>query len=213
MTRNIQDETEDGLTRRGMLRQTAFVAGAATVGVGALSAPVAASSCPRTPGYWMNHDWPSTGLENVNERMLGITGTEDYFASVSDGQAFLRSPARGDKGHIMATHIVAFILNNQLACEEDVIKEVTNLTDHADYPGDESVLDIKALAQNWLRESSFPNAQRTWYVGTAIVEDGEVLKDLLDEYNNGTLIECTCDGPATTERTDKSGPPAHAASR
>lgn len=205
MTGEPQNGSDQGLTRRTVLRRGSIAAAVGVVGVGTFATPVAAHACPRTPGYWMNHRWPGesddhVGLTNVNEHVSGVD-----FADEDEGRAFLARAARGDKGYIMAFHLVAFILNNQLACLTDVTTPVT------DVDGDdeaETMLEIKGYAQEWLEESGWTSdgpALDSWTVPSATVSDGEVLKDLLDAYNNGTLFECSCEDEMDFENVNKGG--------
>lgn len=165
------------LSRRSVLKRGTAIAVGVGVGIPGLSGSAAATACPRTPGYWTNHDWPSTGLEKVNEK-LAVS-----FETVADGQTFLAAPPRGDKGQIMATHLIATVLNFQnLGSAVDVDETVTDVTGDGD---PESFREIKRLAEDWLDASAFPDPQRRWVVTSAPVRDGEVLKDELDAFNNG----------------------------
>ena len=155
----------------------------------------------------MNHRWPgegddSVGLNNVNSHVPGVN-----FASEDEGREFLRQPARGDKGYSMAFHLVAFILNNQLACLADVRdRDVTDVDGDSD---PENMLEIKAYAQEWLAESGWTMdgpALDSWIVPSATVSDGEVLKDLLDQYNNRTLFDgCSCEDEIDQENVTGGG--------
>lgn len=189
MTREKLHELD--LSRRSVLRKSAAATVAVGVGVPAFSGTALASACPRTPGYWMNHDWPSSGLMNVNENFSSF-GEGDFFDRVEEGQEFLRKPPRGDKGRIMAFHLIATILNFQLTGDcYDVDTGVVDVTGDGEK---ETFSEIKGFAQKWLRLSSFPDSQRRWTVNStnAPVKDGEVLKDLLDQFNNDNLLECDC---------------------
>lgn len=141
-----------GIARREVLRRGAAASVATAVGVPVVSGSALAHECPRTPGYWKNHDWPDTGLENVNQRLPGVT-----FESVSEGQEYLSRPTEGDTGVVMAHHLIAAVLNFQ-------------------------------------NQGSFPDEQPTWTVASAPVQDGEVLKDALDDFNNTRLgLDCDCE--------------------
>lgn len=182
----------DDVTRRTVLSKGAATTVALGVGTAAFAGTGTATSCPRTPGYWMNHDWPST-WRNVNERIDEID-----FGSVAEGQAFLGEPKRGDKGQIMAVHLVATILNFQnqspgSPCLTTGVRDVDG-DGHLESVGDGG---IKPLAQEWLNTSDWTpeNPLRTWTVPGATVPDGEVLKDGLDDFNNNRfdLEGCGCE--------------------
>lgn len=182
-------ESSDQPSRRAVLRRGTLAAVATTAGVGAFSGTAAASDCPRTPGYWMNHEWPST-WRNVNDRIFGVS-----FGSPSEGRAFLAEPARGDKAKIIADQLIASILNFQVVGgpEGDCYDVYEGVAD-VDGDGDlESVFEIKGYAQNWINQSAFQDPVRSWTVSTARVPDGEILKNYLDTYNNNDLLECVCD--------------------
>ncbi len=162
------------------MKKSALTAVALGVGIPAVSGTAAATSCPRTPGYWMNHDWPEGGLTKVNDKL----GTS--FQSVEEGQEFLKMPTRGDKGIIMATHLIATILNfqgrdgSEPTCVDAYFPKY-----------DTTVRKAKQNAESWLDDSSFPNAQRSWTVSGV---DGEELKNILDAFNNNDLrLDCGCD--------------------
>lgn len=209
MTDHDTEESKEGITRRSILQRGTIATGVALVGVGAISGTVAASQCPRTPGYWMNHDWPgegftpgpdgNTGLDQVNERIPRIT-----FQTEAAGQEYLKQPAKGDKGYIMSFHLIATILNFQLAGSAkktcfDAGVEVKDVTGDGE---PETMRQIKQLAEDWLDASNFPSEQSTWYVPSATVPDGEILKDLLDRFNNDRLLVCNC----TDEEKDETKP-------
>lgn len=197
-------------TRRRLLTATATAATTAGM-LGAATGSAAASACPRTPGYWANHDWPSSGRRQVNAKLPGVE-----FETVAAGQAFLLAPPRGDKGHILAKHLTATILNFQgvPACDTDADFCPCIDTPVRDVDGDgdpESVREAKRLAEDWLAASAFPDPQRRWRAGGL---DGEALKDLLDDFNNNRLVlpGCPCvreaNGTVGSETTEsESGPP------
>lgn len=179
----------EGIARREVLRRSAAASVATAVGVSAFSGGALAHECPRTPGYWKNHDWPGTGLENVNEALPGVT-----FGSVAEGQAYLSRSTDGDKGVIMAHHLIATVLNfqNQGSFPDPCVDtEVVDVTGDGD---PETIREVKRLAQDWLEASAFPGEQPTWTVAGATVEDGEVVKDALDDFNNTRLgLDCDCE--------------------
>jgi hypothetical protein len=199
-------------TRRRLLAATATAATTAGM-LGAATGSAAASACPRTPGYWANHDWPSSGRRQVNAKLPGVE-----FGSVTEGQAFLLAPPRGDKGHILAKHLTATILNFQgvPACDTDADFCPCIDTPVRDVDGDgepDSVRETKRLAEDWLAAAAFPDPQRQWRAGGL---DGEALKDLLDDFNNNRLVlpGCPCgpDGDRASssgdDAEDDGGPPA-----
>lgn len=209
MTEDSERSTS-GLNRRTVLRRGTAAAATGVVGVGVFSTTVAAHSCPRTPGYWMNHEWPSSGERQVNAKLPGPDRTE------AEWRAYMREPKRGDKGRIMAFHLIATILNFQLTgrCYDvdtpvaDVVGTSKDDTISVDgWSGAETFREIKRLAEDWLAASNFPNSQRSWTVPGALVEDGEVLKDLLDAFNNNNLLECTCTENEEFDNVRGGGPP------
>jgi hypothetical protein len=130
----------------------------------------------------MNHDWPEGGLANVN----GKLGTN--FQTIEEGQAFLKMPPRGDKGVIMATHLIATILNFQGRGRSEPTCVDSYLSAY-----DTTVREAKRNAESWLGESSFPASQRRWRVDGV---DGEELKNVLDAFNNNALgLDCGCGTP------------------
>jgi hypothetical protein len=161
------------------------VAGAGAVGVVAGAGTAAAHQCPRTPGYWANHDWPDTIDDPFT--FFGVT------MSVAEWQGFLVDPTYGDKGTILAQHLLATVLNFQHRPRSDpecVDRELGDLWGH-------DVRWVKKRAETWLANSNWPDAQSSWTVtvdGTSL--DGEPLKDALDDWNNGRLdgLACDCDG-------------------
>lgn len=178
-----------GIARREVLRRSAAASVATAVGVSAFSGGALAHECPRTPGYWKTHDWPDTGLENVNEVLPGVT-----FETVSEGQEYLFRPTEGDKGVTMAHHLIATVLNfqNQGSFPDPCVDtEVVDVTGDGD---PETIREVKRLAVDWSFASSFPDEQPTWTVASATVRDGEVLKDALDDFNNTRLgLDCDCE--------------------
>lgn len=184
-----------GMSRRSLLKKSAATTVMLGVGIPAFSGSAAATYCARTPGYWMNHDWvpgepaDPTALEQVNKKVPGV-----YFDSIEAGQEFLKSPAKGDKGHIMATHLVAFVINNQGAYSECVTTPVVDVGF-----GEEPINRVVYYAREWLKATgwTYQNGSgpvESWYVEGAKVPNGEMLKDIIDAFNNNTIyIEgCPC---------------------
>lgn len=177
------------------MRKSTTAIATVCLGVPVFSGTALASACPQSSGYWMNHDWPgdgddpgteeNTGLEQVNQRVPGVS-----FATEEEGRRFLRQGKRGDKGQILAFHLITTVLNFQLTGDcYDVDTSIADVTGNGTM---ETFRDVKRLATDWLKESNFPDFQKTWTVPTATVQDGEVLKDLLDQFNNNNLLECDC---------------------
>jgi hypothetical protein len=203
----------DNVTRRTVLSRGLTTTVALGVGTAAFAGPAAATECPRTPGYWMNHRWPDEGATeceglvrgetagsgcrwwNVNER-LDEFSIDLFFSSPDMGRKFLAEPKRGDKGQILAFHLVATTLNFQRLDSDGCVYTPVRDVDGDDQK--ESVGEIKALALNWLKKSGWSenNPVRKWDVTGATVSDGEVLKDALDDFNNNRLgLDCEgCDG-------------------
>lgn len=206
-------DDDSTFTRRSVLQRAAVSSAALGVGVPALTGVAAATKCPRTPGYWQNHDWPGegddpdveedTGLEQVNQALpptcdggAPCPPETVNFASEDEGRAFLEQSTRGDKGLIMASQFVATVLNYQFQGGGGKGSCVTAGVADVDGDGElESMNEIVEYAQQWLIESSFPDRQMTWRVEDAPVQDGEVLKDYLDAWNNANslgLPGCGC---------------------
>lgn len=195
------------LTRRSVLRRTAFVAGAASLGTVGFAGTAAATFCPRTPGYWANKNWcevtanPTTGTSVAES--LGLTcvdgeptGTYSFRGgpalTAPEWQKFLVAPTRGDKGKKMAQLFLATNLNYQLrpGTDSDCIDKEIDLSAYG--LGTTTVREVKSRAGVWLDESNWPGEQRSWMAGGV---DGEPLKDVLDAFANGTLpLDCDCNG-------------------
>lgn len=210
------------MTRRGVLRRGAFAAGAVTVGVAGFSGTAVASFCPRTPGYWANHDWceVTMGSEySVGECVFGSeldptapceagaavddiceSGTKTFVGlekTMREWQAFLTGRTRGDKAYIMAKHVVATRLNfwRRPGGERDTSCIDQDLDLSAYGLGTMSLNEVQRRASQWLAASDWPDPVRSWWVdvdGTAT--DGEPLKNVLDDFNNGRLDldDCNC---------------------
>lgn len=182
------------MSRRSLLRKGAATSVVLGIGIPAFSGSAAATFCARTPGYWINHDWPVGAFEAVN----GIPGVK--FTSVEDGQEFLKAPTRGDKARIMATHFIAFVINNQAAFDACVKNPAVDVTGDGEK---ESMNKVANYTRQWLQElvdsgwtlDDGPEVN-SWYVDEeeVPVPNGEVLKDAIDDYNNHLFdIEgCPC---------------------
>lgn len=173
-------ELERGPTRRDVLRRGAVLGGVSIAGVAAASGSAWATECPRTPGYWANHDWPDTIDDPFT--VAGVTWP------IAEWKAFLVRSTRGDRADILAQHLVAAILNFQRQDAEDSACVDVAIESY----GGRTMREIKADAQAWLQASAFGTdaKQTTWTVeGT----DGEPLKNALDDFNNNRLgLECGC---------------------
>jgi hypothetical protein len=207
-------ESEE-LSRRTVLRRGAIAAGAATVGVPALSGSASASDCPRTPGFWATHDWcavdtnpdddepvpedsvaASLGLYNGEgdcpdqgaEYCLEQTGV---CRTMSEWRDFLTHHPRGDTGVIMGQTLLATVLNYQRRPSTDDTC-VDRRTDFSEYGLEETttVREVRRRAEDWLAASNFPASQRQWTVDGV---DGEPLKNVLDAFNNGQIESLDCD--------------------
>lgn len=207
-----------GLSRRTVLRRGAIATGVATLGVGGLSGSALASDCPRTPGFWANHDWCAVDTNPDDDEpvpgdsvaaSIGIYGGEgdcpdqgsEYCLvgvckTMSEWQAFLVQNTNGDKGAIMAKTLLATSLNFQRRPSSDP-DCVDNSTDFSEFGLEETttIRDVKRRAEDWLQASAFPDGQKQkqWTVKGM---DGEPLKNVLDAFNNGNIdgLDCDCTG-------------------
>lgn len=113
--------------------------------------------CPHTPGYWKNHP-DSWPTDNI--MIGGITYTK------ANAITIMNSPTKGDKTYNMFEHLVAAKLNVLMGCESSCIDEV--IEDADEWMEDHPVgSNVKASDPAW--------------------DEGEPLKDMLDDYNNGFL--------------------------
>lgn len=163
--------------RRDLLHKGAIGAGSAALGVAALSGTALAGcsvdhECARTPGFWRNHTDMWHGGDHLH---LGTTGdTTDrfnYFSSFEGHPSvleILEMPARGDKSIIMATHLIAAILNVRAGTDPSCIRDVID------------------AAKVWLDDHPVGSDVRDW-------DGGEGIKDELDAYNNGERCACPAD--------------------
>ena len=115
---------------------------------------------PGTPGYWRNHPeaWP------VDEITIG-----GVVYSKSDAIDLIFAPGRGDKTYSLFEHLVAARLNVMKGCD------------------DTCVADTITAADNWLIAHPLDSGIRgnsEWWKDPG---QGEDLKDILDDYNNGRL--------------------------
>ena len=163
-------------TRRSVLRLGAMSALGIGIGIPAVSGSVAATSCPRTPGYWANH--PEAWKVEYPYTINGYEFTPDN----------LLDPSKGDKTLIMAKHLLATILNfqNRKSENDPCVDEPVKGSEY-------NVRDMKRKAEQWL-ESATPG-QKSWYAGEM---DGEPIKNVLDAFNNNPqklgLEGCPCYG-------------------
>lgn len=189
-------------TRRSVLRLGAMSALGVGIGIPAVSGSVAATSCPRTPGYWANHpereEWDSDGVKRFQEV---FEAKYEYTLDASN----LLDPSKGDKTLIMAKHLMATILNFQGRKKDnyeykdedgDVIfvgdKCVDAEIKYGPYAGSK-VRTVKQDAEEWFMDAQ--PKQKKWTLDGL---DGEAIKDTLDAFNNNPrklgLYECPCRG-------------------
>lgn len=215
----MTDETTK-LLRRTVLRRSAFATAAATIGVGGFAGTALASDCPRTPGFWANHDWCEVDIAPDSEEftsvaeVLGIydgagecpdseyclrdnSGDVIKCKLMADWQEFLVQNTRGDKAIKMAQTLLATILNFQLRPSDD--GDCVDLEqDFSEFGQEETttVRDVKQRAEEWLSASSFcESKQKHWTVNVDGEDvDGEPLKNVLDAFNNGN-VDGDCDCP------------------
>lgn len=155
------------------------------VGIPAVSGSVAATYCPRTPGYWANHpdreEWSSDGVKAFQTEFYNKYG---YTLDASN----LLDPSKGDKTLIMAKHLLATILNFQGVNHDCVDNEITR----GPYKTS-TVRKAKQDAEDWM-EYAEPG-QKKW---DANGMDGEAIKDTLDYFNNNPqmlgIADCPCYG-------------------
>lgn len=213
---------DNGITRRSVLRNGVATAGLAAVGVGSFSGTALASACPRTPGFWANHDWCEVLTSGSKEKNIigSITCKEDGSAEgtytlkgvekdMSGWQSFLVSPIRGDKAKIMAKQLLAAKLNAFRRPGGDRDDECFNKPiDMSEYGLDEvtTVDDVVTRGSAWLAGSSFDSSERQkdWVVDDVYNADGPVdgepLKNILDAFNNGQLnLDCGCTGDSDSD--------------
>lgn len=215
-SKTMIDDDAFGISRRKVLRRGAIAAGAVTVGVSGFTGSALASDCPRTPGFWANHDWCEVpiapGSDTSVAESIGIDDGSDpcpdsefclgpptvgelECKSMADWQEFLVARTNGDKGHIMAKHVLAATLNFHRRPGDDtdcVLKDV----DFSEFGLSETttVGDVAARAREWLEASDFPGDVRHWTVDVDGEEvDGEPLKNVLDAFNNAQIEELDCD--------------------
>ncbi|MBC9985679.1 MULTISPECIES: Tat pathway signal protein [Haloferax] len=199
----MTDDTNDGFrpTRRSVLRLGAMSALGIGIGIPAVSGSVAATMCPKTPGYWANNPDYSSPTDNwavlgpngdTNYALRGVTMTHDEW------REFLVAPTKGDKANIMAKHYLAIVLNLRNRPGDDPGCTSDGATiQYGDYAG-YTIEEVKNMAGNWLGNSAWSNGgkQKSWYVSVGgDMVDGEPLKDTLDAFNNdpGSLgLDCPC---------------------
>lgn len=175
--------TDDGITRRNLLRVTGIGAGVGLVGIGGSADQAAATYCPRSPEYWAEHDWPETG--RIGDPFVLVDRDDER--SVAVWQLFLARDPDEDKGVVMARHLLAAYLNFQFRSTDD--------PDCVDQPlsayGGRTIRELKAEARRWLVASNWPDEQLDWVVDGV---DGEPLKDALGAFNHGQLpeLDCSC---------------------
>ena len=114
--------------------------------------------CPRTPGYWKNHP-NAWPVDSV------IIGGITYAKEEAIG--IMNTPPGGDMTYVMFNHLVAAKLNVANGCVSSCIED--------------TIQD----ADDWMETygpvgSGVSASSPAW-------QEGEPLKDTLDQYNNGLL--------------------------
>lgn len=175
---DLQGDT-GGLGRRALLRRGARSALAVGVGTAMFTGTAAATTCPRTPGFWKNHPgaWPVDGLH-----LGGVAYSEESLLAILDA-----SPA-GDTSVVMARHVIAYRLN---AWE---LNPTCDLAEEANATADEWL----GLAGPLLDGDDVGAGVHTWVLDGV---DGEPAKDALDAFNNGRT-DLGCAEPCTPWEPD-----------
>lgn len=175
---DLQDDA-GGLGRRTLLRRGARSALAVGVGTVAFAGTAAATTCPRTPGFWKNHPgaWPVDGL-----RLGGV----DY--STAELLAILDASPAGDKSVILARHVIAYRLN---------LWELNPTCDLAE-EANATATEWLGLAGPLLDGDDVGAGVHTWVLDGV---DGEPAKDALDAFNNGRT-DLGCAEPCTPWEPD-----------
>lgn len=172
-----RDDRGSIVGRRDLLRKGAIGAGSAALGVAALSGTALAGctvdhECARTPGFWRNHPDMWHGGDHLHLGTAGDTTDRFNYFSSFDGRPsvleILEMPARGDKSVIMATHLIATLLNLTAGTDPSCIEETVR------------------AAKAWLDTRPVGSDVRGW-------DGGEGIKDELDAYNNGERCACPAD--------------------
>ena len=112
---------------------------------------------PHSPGYWKNH--PADWPVDV----ITIGG---LIYSKGAAITIMNAPGNGDKTYSMFEHLVAAKLNVLMGCDPSCINEVID--------------DADAWMVDHPIGSGVSGDGPAW-------DDGEPLKDMLDDYNNGYL--------------------------
>ena len=174
---DTRDDRTSTFERRDLLKKGTVGAGSLVLGVGAFSGTSVAGctgkhACVRTPGFWKNHTDMWHGGDHLH---LGTANDEsdryNYFSSYQGRPSVLEilemSP-KGDKSIIMATHLIATLLNKLAGTDTSCIEaEIT-------------------AAREWLDDHPVGSDQRQW-------DGGESIKNELDAYNNGRRCACKAD--------------------
>lgn len=112
---------------------------------------------PHSPGYWKNHP-EAWPVDNIV--IGGITYTK------SEAITIMNTPDKGDKTYTMFEQLVAAKLNVLMGCDSSCIDEVID--------------DADAWMANHPVGSGVKGNSPAW-------AEGEPLKDMLEDYNNGFL--------------------------
>lgn len=168
------DAPESTLARRDLLKKGTAGACSTAIGVTTFSGTSLAGctgdhACARTPGFWKNHTDMWHGRHHLHLGTAGDTSDRYNYFSSFDGRPsvleVLEMSPKGDKSIIMATHLIATLLNVRAGTDSSCITET-----------------IQA-AKEWLDDHPVGSNQRRW-------DGGESIKDRLDAYNNGRLCAC-----------------------
>jgi len=195
------DSHGHGMTRRGVLRRGAVAAGAVTVGVSGFSGSALGSFCPRSHGYWANHDWCELLVDPDATTPVWECLADDGDCPEREGtytlagdertlmmwKAFLTDPDRGDKAAIMGKAVLATALNfcrlpprpdgcdSASDCDQDgsCAYEKLDLSEYG-IETEMNVAEVKNTAFEWLRASNWgtDDEQRSW---TVELDDGTTL--------------------------------------
>lgn len=146
----------------------------AIAGISAVSGTAMATNdtvvCPKTPGYWKNHE------ENWSEDDIWL----GYgWVTKKEALDILHQAPKGDKCIIMEHQLIAAIQNVREGNGGQVRFDVSCVNDNP---------DTIQQAQLWLQEHCGEgNSVKGPWPG-----DGEQIKDRLDAFNNGELCPDEC---------------------
>lgn len=181
----MTDDQVHGISRRSVLQRGAIAGGMLAVGVTGFSGTALASDCPRTPGFWANHDWcdvlvdpndpdsasiaeavgiddgtdpcPDPGAELcLTFEDTGEDVTQAVCKTMKEWQMFLVANTRGDKAMKMAQTLLATNLNFSLRPSDDGTC-VDRSVDFSSFGLEETttVRDVRQRAEAWLEASGW----------------------------------------------------------